>query len=89
MIRLFVRHPVTDYPTWKKAYDAFDEERRGMGVVGDAVFQATHDHNDVTIWHDFETEESAHTFMDSPRLREAMDAAGVSGDPLIWFTTRG
>lgn len=88
MIRMFVRHPVSDFATWKKAYDDFDSERGGMGVTGDGVFQSADDPNDVTIYHDFETIGSAHAFMDSPRLREVMEAAGVAGEPTVWFTTK-
>ncbi len=35
MVRLFVRHAVSDYTTWRKHYDSFDDERRGMGVAGE------------------------------------------------------
>ncbi len=88
MIRMFVRHPVEDFATWKQAYDDFDAERSGMGVVGDAVFTAADDPNDVTVWHDFETLESARDFAGSERLREVMSGAGVAGAPQIWFTRR-
>jgi hypothetical protein len=86
MIRLFVRHSVADFAKWKQTYDDFDAERRAMGVVNQAVFTATDDPNDVTVWHDFETLESARGFADSPRLREVMSGAGVVGQPAIWFT---
>ena len=88
MIRLFVRHPVTDFGVWKQAYDAFEAERGGMGVQGAAAFQSADDPNDVTAWHDFESLEAARTFVESERLREVMSAAGVSGEPSIWFTTQ-
>lgn len=88
MIRMFVRHPVADFPTWKQAYDGFDDERRGMGVKGEGVFQSTDDPNDVTVWHDFDTEEAGRAFVESSRLRDAMSAAGVAGEPTIWFTRR-
>lgn len=89
MVRMFVRHPVSDFTTWKAAYDAFDEERTArMGVIGDAVFQAVEDPNDVTAWHDFDSLEAAQAFAESPRLREVMEAAGVAGPPSIWFTNR-
>ena len=88
MIRMFVRHPVNDFTVWKRAYDDFDAERRGMGVADDAVFQAADDPNDVTVLHDFETLQSARAFVDSPRLREVMAEAGVAGEPTIWFTNR-
>ncbi len=87
MIRLFVRHPVADFAKWKQAYDAFDGERKGMGVVGDAVFTSADDPNDVTVWHDFETLQSARGFVESARLREVMSSAGVAGEPTMWFTT--
>ncbi len=87
MIRMFVRHPVADFATWKQAYDDFDQERSGMGVKGDAVFQAANDPNDVTAWHDFDTLESAQAFAGAERLKEVMTAAGVAGEPTIWFTT--
>jgi hypothetical protein len=70
MVRLFVRHPVSDYAAWRDVYDAFDAERRGMGVVGDAVYQSADDPNDVTAWHDFATVEEAKAYASSPRLRE-------------------
>ena len=57
-----------------------------MGVKGHSVFQAVDNANDVTVWHDFESMESAQAFMDSPRLREVMNGAGVAGEPTIWFT---
>jgi quinol monooxygenase YgiN len=87
MVRLFVRHHVTDFPTWKQAYDDFNDERQGMGVTGHAVYQSANDPNDVTILHDFESMDSAQAFMGSPRLREVMEKAGVSGEPSVWFTT--
>ncbi len=88
MIRLFVRHSVADFARWKQAYDDFDDERKGMGVAGDAVYQSADDPNDVTVWHDFETLESGRAFADSARLREVMAAAGVTSKPELWFTTQ-
>jgi len=84
---MFVRHPVADFATWKQAYEDFDDERSRMGVVGNAVFQNAGDPNDVTVWHDFDGMESARAFIDSQRLRDVMAAAGVVGEPQIWFTT--
>ena len=85
MTRMFIRHPVNDFASWKQAYDDFDEERRGMGVIGDAVFQSIDDPNDVTAWHDFETLQAARDLASSARLREVMEGAGVAGEPTIWF----
>ena len=85
MARLFVRHSVKDFKIWRKAYDAFDDERQGMGVIADGVYQALDDPNDITIYHDFKTRKRAENFMASPRLKEVMKGAGVKGKPKIWF----
>jgi hypothetical protein len=54
--------------------------------VGDAVFTSIDSETDVTVWHDFESLESAQEFASSDRLREVMSGAGVTGEPQIWFT---
>ena len=87
MIRMFVRHEVEDFDTWKKVYDDFDQERtKEFGVKGDAVFQSVENPQDVTVWHDFQDVESARTMIESDRLRAVMDRAGVAEEPTVWFT---
>ena len=39
MVTLFVRHTVSDYPTWRKAYDAFAFVQKAKGVAAESVFQ--------------------------------------------------
>ncbi len=87
MVRMFVRHHVTDYATWRPVYDSIDQERQGMGVTAAAVYRSVADPNDITISHDFASEDAAQSFVSSPLLREAMQRAGVQGAPDIWFTT--
>ena len=87
MIRLFVRHDVSDYSKWRQVYDEFDQERRGMGVTAQAVYQAADNPNDVTVTHDFDDLAGAQSFTSSPRLKEVMGQAGVAGAPQIWFTS--
>ena len=88
MATLFVRHDVEDYDVWKQAYDGFDAERQTLGVTGHGVYQAEGDPNNVTIYHHFESMDAAKAFMQSDRLREVMMAAGVRGEPNVWFTTK-
>lgn len=87
MVRMFARHTVNDFGKWKKVYDDFDQERRGMGVVDHGVYQTDGNPNDVTVWHDFKTLESARSFKTSPRLREVMKKSGVHGEPTIWLAS--
>ncbi|MCV0403634.1 MAG: cyclase [Chloroflexi bacterium] len=85
MVRVYIRHNVADFDAWKAQYDAFDEERSGMGVTDHAVYRNVDDPNDVTVWHDFDSRDSAESFVGADRLREVMETAGVVGAPTIWF----
>lgn len=86
--RMFVRHDVTDYGAWRKAYDGFDATRSKMGVTAQAVYRSADDPNNVTVTHDFKTVESAKSFAASAELKATMAKAGVKGAPQIWFTTQ-
>jgi hypothetical protein len=86
MVRLFARHPVTDYAAWRKAYDEFDAQRQTLGVTAQAVYQNAEDPNDITITHDFADLASAQAFANGATLKGVMEDAGVAGPPTIWFT---
>jgi len=88
MIRMFVRHTVTDFNTWKQHYDAFDATRRSLGVRDAAVFCGAETPADVTIWHDFDDVATAQAFLESAELRSAMEQAGVTSEPQTWFCRR-
>jgi len=79
---------VKDFGAWKAAYDAFDAERQTMGVTGHGVYQVEGSPNDVTVYHHFDSLDEAKSFVDSPRLKEVMEAAGVVGAPDMWFANR-
>ena len=85
-VRLFVRHEVTDYKTWRKAYDGFKATQRQMGVGAQSVYQSTDNPNDIIVLHDFKSEESAKSFAGSEKLKAAMQSSGVKGAPTIWYT---
>lgn len=67
MVRMFIRHEVADYDTWRAVYDGFD--RGALGVVDAAVFRSLDGPNDVTVLHDFETAEAAHAFTEAASSR--------------------
>jgi hypothetical protein len=85
MVRMFIRHGVRDYGVWRRAYNAFDKERRGLGVQKHAVYRAVGKPNDVTVSHDFASITKAKAFAKSRRLREVMQGAGVRTVPVIWY----
>jgi hypothetical protein len=86
MVRLFVRHTVHDYAAWRKGYDAFEPTRLKLGAKGHAVYREVADPNDVTVWHDFDSLETAKAFAGSAELKAAMKGAGVVGAPTVWMT---
>ena len=88
MITMFVRHTVSNYEVWRKAYDDFAPVQKAKGVSAQAVYQATDNPNDITVTHDFATLDAAQAFAGSPELRSAMHDAGVVGAPTIWFAQR-
>ena len=85
MIRLFIRHQVDNFDEWKHAYDVMVQERSGLSVFDDGVYQSVIDPDDVTVWHDFETLELAISFLASPIVERAMEAAGVTDEPVMWI----
>ena len=62
-----------------------DATRKKLGVIGHAVYRSVDNPNDVTVSHDFKTSEAAKAFASSPNLKNAMQNAGVKGQPQIWF----
>ena len=87
-VRMFIHHKVNDYGAWRKVYNTFDATRKKMGVTAQAVYQTVEDPNDVIVTHDFKTVEKAKAFAASTELKEAMEKAGVVGEPQIWFTRK-
>lgn len=86
MVRMFVRHRVGNYTSWRQGYDAFDAQRPSFGVTAQAVYQDAGDPAMVTVTHDFANLEAAKKLASSDALKQAMTAAGVAGAPDIWFT---
>jgi len=72
MTTMFVRHTVTDYKTWRKAYDDFAPFQKANGVMAQAVYQAADNPNDITVTHDFTTMEAARAFARHDELKKAM-----------------
>ncbi len=85
MATLFVRHEVKEFGKWKAAYDAFDAERKTMGVTSHGAYQSDGNPNDVTVYHHFDSMDAAKAFADSDRLKKVMECAGVVVAPDIWF----
>jgi hypothetical protein len=85
MVTLVVHHHVRDYDAWKAVFDEHESVRRSHGETEHRVYRDIHDGNRVVVHNDFPSEEAARGFMEDPSLREAMERAGVEGEPGISF----
>jgi quinol monooxygenase YgiN len=88
MATMFVRHTVSDYKVWRKAYDDFASVQKAKGVTAQAVYRADDNPNDITVTHEFASIAAAQAFAASSELKNAMQGAGVVGAPAIWFTNK-
>ena len=85
MATIVVLHRVRDYGAWREVYDGFADFQRSSGVVEKSVHRAKDDPNNVLVLHRFNTMGDAESFLASSELREAMQRAGVEGEPRIEF----
>ena len=51
MATMFVRHTISDYKAWRKAYDEAASLQKAKGVTAQAVYQAADNPNDITVTH--------------------------------------
>ena len=82
---LTIHHKVTDYTTWRKGYDAHEQNRRTAGITNGRVFRSAEDPNDVVVLQDVTDVAKARTFVASEDLKTAMQKSGVIGSPSIRF----
>ncbi len=82
---IIVMHRVENYETWRAEYDAFDGFRRQSGIVGHAVSRALDDPNHLVVYHQADDVAEVRAFVDSAELKQAMQRAGVVGEPDIRF----
>ena len=78
MATLLVRHTVSDYAAWRKAYDAFRPIQKAKAVKAEAVYQAADNPTDVTVPINLPREGSPSVRCER-RTQKAMQSAGVGG----------
>ena len=82
-VTAMVQHRVADYNTWRKAYDGFAGVQKAGGVTRESVHRAKDDPSNLLVVHGFATPADAEAFFASTELRDAMQQAGVQGQPRI------
>ena len=75
---LHVGFKVKDYQQWKQAYDAHVDQRKAGGEISFQVFRNVDDPDTVTVLSVQQSAENVRAFIESPELKAAMEAAGVT-----------
>ena len=89
MPALLIRHMVADYGAWKPHFDDHGTTRSANGSRGGRLFRSANDPNEVVVLLEWDDLERARLFAISYDLREAMDRAGVTDCPDVWFFADG
>ena len=84
MPHLLVKHKVKEFDVWKSAFDKDTARRQAAGSLGGTVFCSADDPHEVTVLLEWDNLANIQTFMDSPELKQTMDAAGVMEKPTVW-----
>ena len=63
MTTLHIEHPITDYETWRSAFDGFAQIRREAGVIGERVSRPVDDPHYIVVGLDFDSTEHAASFL--------------------------
>lgn len=62
MFTLSIEHAISDFPTWKQAFDRFAERREKAGVVSHRVSRLVADPHYLVIELDFDAQDNAENF---------------------------
>lgn len=84
MTTLHIEHPITDFPTWRGAYERFADHRRQAGVTGERVARPVDDDHYVVVDLDFPSREQAQRFLgflESTVWASAASSPALAGTP--------
>ncbi|PYK07336.1 MAG: cyclase [Verrucomicrobia bacterium] len=85
MMHMLIRHKVADFAKWKPVYDAHEPSRQNAGLKEEHLLRNADDPNEVILLFSTEDLDKAKAFTASDDLRQAMQKAGVSDKPDVYF----
>ncbi|TJY71386.1 cyclase [Arthrobacter sp. CAU 1506] len=85
MALLLTLHRVADYDAWRKVYDSVADMQAAAEVTSESVHRMVDDPNNVLVLHYFDSVDKARAFTTLPQLKDAMQRAGVQGEPRFEF----
>ena len=84
MATLHIEHAITDFLTWKEAFDRFADSRKGAGVTAHRIHQPADDPAYVVLQLDFPGTEQAQafrTFLETRVWSTPANSPGLAGSP--------
>lgn len=90
MNTLRIEHPVTDYTTWKQAFDRFADMRQAAGVRSHLIRRPVDDPHYVIADLDFDSASEASAFLDTLRTRvwsTPANSPALAGAPVTRILT--
>jgi heme-degrading monooxygenase HmoA len=86
MVYIHVRHRVADYARWREGFDKHVVARQAGGATGELyVLRNVDDPDEITVIVGWRNLAQARAFVQSNSLKEAMQHAGVTGQPSVRF----
>jgi hypothetical protein len=84
---VLIRHQVADFASWKTIYDAHAAARAAAGLKEERLLHNVDHKNEVVMLFSASDLAKAKEFAASADLRQAMQKAGVTDAPDIYFLT--
>jgi heme-degrading monooxygenase HmoA len=85
MALLLILHRVADYDAWREVYDSVADMPAFSEITSESVHRMVDDPNNVLVLHYFDSVDQARAFTTLPALKDAMQRAGVQGEPRFEF----
>lgn len=83
---LMVMNTVADFDKWKSSYMSHDSMRLSYGITHYHLGRGTDNPNMILVFAKIEDFQKAKDFASSPKLKDVMKAAGVTGKPEISYS---
>lgn len=81
-----IEHEVKDYNTWKRHFDKDMPERKKSGATGkESVYRDVKDPNKLIIAMEWKDKEGFERMMNSDKIKQVMDEAGVIKVPSVTY----
>lgn len=85
MTHVLIRHRVDSFDDWKAVFENFADVRKSSGELSYQVLRKDEDSENLYLLFEWDTTDNAREFLESSRLKETMEKAGVTEAPEIHF----